>query len=114
MTPIEKAKAHFKTQVTADLHGPVKVKEWDMEIYYRPTMSMSQQSQILELHQQNKLSEATVMLLIIRALDKDGQPLFKKSDKTELMRGVDSEVIGRVVAEISKHDEELMDDLGNE
>lgn len=112
-TTLDKAKKHYKTQVSKDLNGPLHVPEWEVDIYYRNTMTMSQQAQILELHQQNKLGEATIMLLITRALDVEGKPLFSKMDKTELMRSADSEVISRIVTEISAGDAEAQDSLGN-
>tara|TARA_R110000851_G_scaffold211412_2_gene363979 strand:+ start:3124 stop:3465 length:342 start_codon:yes stop_codon:yes gene_type:complete len=113
MSAIDKAKNHYKTQFAMDLQGPLNVPEWELNIYYRNTMTMSQQSQILELHQQNKLAEATIMLLIVRALDEDGVPLFKKMEKTELMKSVDSDVISRVVGEITSADADAEDSLGN-
>jgi hypothetical protein len=113
MSILDKAKTHYKSQMSADLRGPIRVEEWDAEIYYRPTMSMAQQSSILELHQQKKIGEATIMLLIIRALDADGKPLFNKADKAELMRSVDSDVVARVVSEITDGDDEAEAIMGN-
>lgn len=113
MSAIDKAKTHFKTQIAAGLQGPIKVEEWGIDIWYKPTMTMNQQAQIFELYQQNKASEAAVTLLILRALDEDGTPHFKKIDKTELMRSVDSEVIGFIVEQISSKDDESEADLGN-
>lgn len=113
MSAIDKAKKHYKTQIERDLCGPLHVPEWDLNVYYRNTMTMGQQSQILDLHQQNKLGEATIMLLIIRALDEEGKPLFSKMDKTELMRATDSDIISRIVGEITAGDAEAQDTLGN-
>lgn len=113
MSAIDKAKTHFKTRLSAGLQGPIKVEEWGLEVWYKPLMSMSQQSQIFELYQKGKASEAAVTLLIIRALDSEGTPLFNKMDKTELMKSVDSEVIGYVVEQISAKDAEGEDGLGN-
>ena len=113
MSAIDNAKAHFKTRLSAGLQGPIKVEEWGIDIWYKPLMSMSQQSQIFELYQSGKASEAAVQLLIIRALDADGTPHFNKLDKTELMKSVDSEVIGAIVEQISANDAEGEDGLGN-
>ena len=74
-------------------------------VYVNPSM--------FELYQAGKASEAAVQLLIIRALDADGTPHFKKLDKTELMRSADSEVIGAIVEQISANDTEGGDSLGN-
>jgi len=111
--PMDKIKSHYKTKFSQDLLGPIDVPEWEMKIWHRTTMTMNQQSQILKFHQDGKLSEATVMLLIMRALDEEGKPIFKKMDMTELMRGADSEVIGRVVGELTAHDDDDQEALGN-
>ena len=44
--------------------------------------------------------EALVTVLIMRALDEEGKPLFKQADKFELMNGVDPEIVIRIANHI--------------
>ena len=71
----------------------------------------AQEAQIVELQSAGKTVEALVMNLIIRAKDVEGNPVFMKADKTELMTSVDPEIILRVINEMNDIDPET--DLGN-
>ena len=98
---IDKAKAHFKSVLDKGLLGPIDVPEWELEVYYRPTISLAQQSEMIKLNQEGKQTEALVVMLIARALDGEGKPIFKKMDKTELMRAADPAVMLRIIEEIN-------------
>lgn len=113
MSVIDNAKAHYKEVLGAGLQGPIKVPEWDVDVYYKPSANFTQQAQVIELHQAGKSVEALVMTLILRALDADGKPLFNKANKAELMRSVDPDVIVRIVDEINNHEVDVEDALGN-
>lgn len=101
MSVIEKAKSHFKTILSQGLQGPLSVPEWDTQIWYKPATTFQQESKIVELQSQGKTVEALVESLIMRALDQDGKQLFTRSDKVELMRAVDPNIIMRVVTEMN-------------
>ncbi len=111
MKAIEKAKAHFRDKMSGGLKGPITVPEWDTEIYYKTSTTFAQEAQIVELQSAGKTVEALVMNLIIRAKDVEGNPVFMKADKTELMTSVDPEIILRVINEMNDIDPET--DLGN-
>ena len=112
---IESAMAHFKEVLAQGLKGPIKVPEWNLDVYYKPATTFHQESKIVELTSQGKTVEALVESLIMRALDADGKPLFAKADKPELMRGVDPNIIMRLMAEINDPDSntKVEDALGN-
>jgi hypothetical protein len=101
---LEAAKAHFKEILAGGLKGPIKVPEWNTEIYYKPATSFQQESKIVELTSQGKTVEALVEALIMRALDADGNAQFSKADKPDLMRFVDPSVIMRVMSEMNDPD----------
>ena len=65
-----------------------------------------------ELTQAGKTVEALVESLIMRALDADGNPLFNKVDKPELMRFVDPSIIMRVMAEMNDPDTQRVVEQG--
>lgn len=102
---LDAAKAHFKEILAGGLRGPIKVPEWSTEIYYKPATSFQQESKIVELTSQGKTVEALVEALIMRSLDADGNALFSKADKPELMRFVDPAVIMRVMSEMNDPDQ---------
>lgn len=112
---IDNAMAHFKEVLSQGLKGPVHVKEWKLDIYYKPATTFQQESRIVELTSQGKTVEALVEALIMRALDAEGKPLFNKTEKPELMRAVDPNVIMRIMQEINNPEEvtKIEDALGN-
>jgi hypothetical protein len=98
------AKAHFKDILAGGLKGPIQVPEWKTEIWYKAATSFQQESKIVELTSQGKTVEALVESMIMRSLDADGQPLFNKADKPELMRFVDPAIIMRIMSEMNDPD----------
>lgn len=112
---LEAAKAHFKDILAQGLKGPIRVPEWDAEIWYKPATTFQQESKIVELTSQGKTVEALVEALIMRALDAEGKPVFTRADKPELMRAVDPQVIMRVMGEMNDPDtqKDIEAGLGN-
>ena len=112
---LDAAKAHFKEILAGGLKGPIEVPEWNTQIYYKPATTFQQESKIVELTQAGKTVEALVESLIMRSLDAEGNPLFTKADKPELMRFVDPAVIMRVMAEMNDPDTQRVveNGLGN-
>jgi hypothetical protein len=98
---LAKAKQHFKEVLSGGLKGPIRVAEWETEIWYKAATSFQQESKIVELTSQGKTVEALVESLIMRALDSDGQAIFSRADKPELMRGVDPSIIMRIMSEMN-------------
>jgi hypothetical protein len=98
---LAKAKAHFKEVLAGGLKGPIRVPEWECDVWFKAATTFAQESKIVELTAQGKQVEALVESLIMRALDADGSQLFSKSDKMELMRSVDPGVIMRIMAEMN-------------
>ena len=115
MSIIDQAKQHFREQMTEDsLQGPIVVPEWgNAEIYYKKKINFNQMSEIAELVQSGKTFEGVAMGIIIRALDAEGKPIFKKADKTTLMRSVDPEVLLRVAGEMGDVFSMTADEMGN-
>jgi hypothetical protein len=102
---LESAKSHFREKLGGGLKS-IEVPEWSVDgkpamVYYKPSLNFLQQEKILALSDQNKKAEAIVEALIQRALDADGNKLFKSVNRQELMRMVDPDVISRIVGEMS-------------
>ena len=102
---LESAKNHFRDRLSGGLKS-LEVLEWEVDgkpsvIYFKPSLNLSQQEKILALSDQGKKAEAIVEALIQRALDADGNRLFKSMDRIELMKHTDPEIISRIVGEMS-------------
>lgn len=110
---IDKATAHFQDTLSRGLKGPVRVDEWDQDVYYKAATTMAQESKIIELTQAGKTTEALVLTLIQRACDENGDPLFSFADKAALMNRVDPKVILKVVTAMNGDDDLIMEAVGN-
>jgi len=105
MSAIANAKKHFKDKLAGGLLK-TSVPEWETDVYFKPSYSMAVEQKIIALQQQNKTVEALVETLMLKALDPEGQPMFKKHDKNALMYEVDPNVIIRVCSEINASSED--------
>ena len=97
---LEKATAHFRQKISGDL-GHVYVPEWDTKIYFKKSITLKEQSKLIELAQQGKTTEALVESLIVKARNEDGTKMFTMPDKMIFMNEVDPNVLVRVVSEIN-------------
>ena len=59
------------------------------------------EQEIMSLQQMGKTSEALIQSIILKAVDVDGNRLFSKMDKEELMREADPAVIIRVATKLN-------------
>lgn len=102
MNPVlEKATAHFREQISGEMQS-IQVPEWNCKIYFKKTVSLKEQSRLIELSTQGKTVEAVVESLIVKARNEDGSKMFTIADKTTLMNETDPNVLIRVVSEINE------------
>lgn len=109
MSIINNATAHFKDKLAGGLEW-VEVPEWNTKIWFRPSATLKETEAIVKLHQSGQVMEALATVLIMRALDEEGKPLFKQVDKFELMNSVDPEVVIRIASHIMNQ-EPSVDDI---
>jgi hypothetical protein len=113
MSILDNAKRHFDER--RELKGPIEVPEWGDDegspalIYYR-VPNMKERSDVYRYIEKGGL-EGVVMTLILVAKDENGEPIFRKPQKDELMRSVDPDVIDRIIRKMDLSGEG--DDLGN-
>lgn len=117
MNAKERILAHFREKLAGGL-GFVEVPEWGepdipFKIYFKSATNPRTQERLAKLFNDQKPIEASVEALIIRALDEKGEPLFKMSDKTEIMNESDIDVIIKVIGEINNYQKIEVDSLGN-
>ena len=109
---IQKASAHFKEQLASGLKS-VEVPQWDTVIWFKPVMSLKEQTKIFELHNKGQLVEALVQTLIVRSKNEDGTQMFSPGESVFLMNEVDPEVVTKIVSTMNKATEKAEDSLGN-
>jgi hypothetical protein len=97
---LEKATAHFRERISAEMKM-IHVPEWDAKIWFKPSITLKEQSKLIELSTQGKTVEALVESLIVKARNEDGSKMFTMPDKVVFMNEVDPQVIIRVVGEIN-------------
>ena len=97
MSVIDRAKSHFENLGTQSLEVP----EWKDDdgkptvLYWNP-ITLSEKNKILK--KTDTLNDVSLLadVLIMKALDKDGNKVFKVEDKLALMHKTDPDVLTRV------------------
>lgn len=106
---LEKATSHFRDKINKGMDS-ITVPEWDnAKIYFKPTVTLKEQSKLIELATQGKSVEALVETLIVKARKEDGSKMFSPADKIVFMNEVDPSVLIRVVSDINAQSQELAD-----
>lgn len=97
---ITRATAHFKKLAAEPLE--IRVPEWDSEgelftIYATP-ITLTERARLERISPNN--FELAANILILKAKDEQGNALFTKDDKDDLMRRVSSQIIRRIANQI--------------
>lgn len=103
MSIIDSAKSHFESLGVQSIEVP----EWKDEngnpsiIYWNP-INLYEKNIIFK--KSENMSDVNVLadILVMKALDKDGNKIFKPEDKLSLMYKVDSDVLSRVATAMVK------------
>lgn len=112
MNVLDKAKSHYNAKL-AEEPRPISIKQWDTEAFIKPAISLQRLGEIMECANAGKAAEAMALTVIYRLIDEEGQPLFRKADKTELLRHVDPDVLADIVNQINVSDPNAEDIEGN-
>ena len=97
MSVLDIAKSHFENLGVQSIEVP----EWKDEngnpsiIYWNP-ITLSEKNKLFK--KSDNMLDAGILadILVMKALDKDGNKLFKAEDKLILMHKVDSDILSRV------------------
>jgi len=109
-TVLENATAHFREKLAGKLYQ-IEVKEWNTTLYYRSTSSMRTESKIMALTQQSKTAEALVESVILKSLDKDGNRVFKDTDRASLLNEADPKVLIKVATILNNASDHSISDI---
>jgi len=112
MSLLQKAQEHYQAKLDAEPRA-LEVPEWGETVYIKPGISLLRLGEIMELANSGKSAEAMVLTLVYRLIDEEGRPLFKKVERTEMMRSVDPDVLARIVGVVNEETPSEDDALGN-
>ena len=107
MAAIEKIRAHF----AALSRKEIPVPEWGLTVYATP-VTLDDRSRIYKDADRSAVRNMA-QILIVKAVDKDGKPLFTQADLPALLKGADSDIVVRVAAQIMGTDAPGAEELGN-
>lgn len=109
---LDQAVAHFERQDIILTEVPEwETKEEGLPVIYSTPFTLSEQRRLQKLAKTDDV-EFLVRVIILKAMDKDGNKLFDLADKTTLMNKVKPEVLIRLATELGKSDS-MEDQLGN-
>jgi hypothetical protein len=102
MSILERAKAHFSKHDTIEITVP----EWEDEngdptILYSKPMTLGDRRKLLKFAKEDNI-EFVARLIILKAMDKDGNQAFDLGDKIHLINSVDPDVLDRIATQITK------------
>ena len=86
-----------------------RVDEWDCDVYYRATASMATEAKIMNLTQSGKTAEALVESIVLKALNEDGNRIFKDADRMELLNEADPSVLVKVAGVLNNANAESLE-----
>tara|TARA_Y100000114_G_C11743246_1_gene320186 strand:- start:853 stop:1221 length:369 start_codon:yes stop_codon:yes gene_type:complete len=110
LSAIERAKSHFNDKLSGKLLK-YHCEEWGIDIYYNSTASLTVENKIMALQQQNKTAEALVESIIAKALDKNGDRLFRSTDKPAFLHEVDPNVIIKLATKLNNANADSVEDI---
>ena len=101
MKLIDRAKSHFESLGIQS----IEISEWKDEagnpsvIYWNP-ITLSEKNKLFK--KSDNLNDVSILadIVIMKAIDKDGNKLFTLEDKIGLMHKVDSDVLSRIATQM--------------
>ena len=107
---LDAATGHFKLKLGGDL-GKYRCEEWGIDIYFKSTASLAIENKIMAFQQQGKTAEALVESVINKALDKNGERLFKPTDKATFLHEVDPQVIIKIATVLNNANADSVEEI---
>lgn len=100
---LDRAKSHFAGLLDGAELLNVDVPEWETKIYFKPlkALKVQQFDKVLAAERKGNV-EGFVDMLIIRALDESGKPVFKPVNRLELIKHASPTVISRIISDMGE------------
>jgi len=98
---LDAATSHFREKISGEM-SQITVPEWNnTRVYFKKSITLREQSRLIELASKGQTVEALVETLIVKARNEDGSKMFTIADKMTFLNEVDPAVVIRVVSEIN-------------
>ncbi len=99
---LDAATSHFREKISGEMSSII-VPEWNnTKIYFKKSITLREQSRLIELATKGQTVEALVETLIVKARNEDGSKMFTIADKMTFLNEVDPNVVIRVVGDINE------------
>ena len=110
MSFLDSAAEHWRENADAELHE-VKVPELGESVWFKSTAGMTgnEFTKYMKMVQSEAFDERIVDQLILRGRNEDGTKKFRPADKKQLMTTVDPYLLGRIVNDMARIDNEAED-----
>jgi hypothetical protein len=101
ISAIQRAKTHYQSQPIREIQVP----EWADDdgnpfVFYVKPFTLQDQGRLQFAIRDQSEADALAEVLILKALDEDGQKVFAIGDKIDLRQNVDAKVLARVAGQI--------------
>ena len=101
MSVIDRAKAHYQNQPIKEIVVP----EWSDDdgnpfVFYTRPFTLQDQGKLQFAVKNQSEADALAEVLVLKALDSEGEKIFQISDKSSLRNGVDAQVLARIANQI--------------
>lgn len=106
---IDKITQHFDSLNRRSIH----IAEWDVTIYSTP-VTIAERNRIYKGNKGDNDFDTIINILIVKAQDETGKPLFTIADRPALLNKADASVIAKVAAHIMGADAPNSEELKND
>lgn len=106
---IDKITQHFDSLNRRSIH----IAEWDVTIYSTP-VTIAERNRIYKGNKGDNDFDTIINILIVKAQDEAGKPLFTIADRPALLNKADSSVITRVASHLMGSGTPTADELKND
>lgn len=101
ISAIQRAKTHYQSQPIREIQVP----EWADDdgnpfVFYVKPFTLQDQGRLQFAIRDQSEADALAEVLILKALDEDGEKIFAIGDKIDLRQNVDAKVLARVAGQI--------------
>lgn len=111
MGVLDRAVEHFDGLGTGSFEVPEWVEDGKPCVIYHTAFTVAEKKKLYKFAKEDDL-EFLVRVVILKALDKNGEKLFDVGDKVTLMNRVSSDIIERVAGQLNSSPT-MEDQLGN-
>jgi hypothetical protein len=97
---LQRAKDHFSNQPVKEIEVPEWGEDGKPFVFYSKPFTIQEKGRLAFMTKDKDPTEALIEVLIMKAMDAEGEKVFQLTDKIDLRNNVDADVISRAVNDI--------------